>query len=160
MDIQYLKKLASYKGNKTFKKEGLTLEEITALESKFNNGNHLPSSVREYLFLAGKISSLEMDIGEGWEWMQKEAKSLLEYYDSKIEKPFFVLYQIDGCMIFTFIYLDDITDNPKVYICYPDYKEDDMLEEFITPVNQEYFVELIEAKITAAISDNTYLKFD
>jgi hypothetical protein len=157
MNIQYLKKLEAYKGNSVFKRQGFKVEEIIALEVEFNNGNSLPASVREYLFLAGETNALEMDIGNGWKWMQEEAKSLLEYYDSKIEKPFFVLYQIDGCMIFTFIYLDEITDNPEVYICYPDYKYDDMLDEFITPINQKYFVELVEAKIVAAVSDDKYL---
>ena len=158
MEIKYLKKLKDYKGNRTFAREGISVEEIEEIETEFNNGMRLPSSFREYLFLAGKRNATALDNGNGLKWMQSFGKETLDLYEVNIERPFFVISQWDNCMMFTFIYLDENSENPKVYLCYVDYIEDG--EEFIRVIDDKGFSNFIEDHITVAISDSKHLKFD
>lgn len=155
MEIKYLKSLENYKGNATFYKKGISIEEIEKLEQEFNNGDKFPIAYREYLFLAGDTNALYLDEGNGHKWMQETSKNNIEEYNLDIGRPFWVISQVDNCMQFSFIYLDELEDNPKVYICYVDY-----IEDFIAPIKQGNLIDLIETYLIAAISDANYLDFD
>ena len=156
MNINYLKKLEAYPGNRTFKRRGLSIARIQELEAKYNDGKPFPESIREFLFLAGEMPALGIDIGSSWEWMQEDAKEVLAHYEVKIERPFFVLYQLDNCAIFTFFYLDDERDNPQLHHCYADYKFDNTVDEFIES-SSGGFVEVVEGLVEMAIIDSKYI---
>ena len=154
MEIKYLKKLQKRKGNSIFRREGISLSKIEELETLYNKGGAFPIAFREYLFLGGEMSTLGLDIGNGYKWMQEAAKEGLELYEVSIDRPFFVIHQIDNCAQFAFFYLDEKEDNPKIYNCYVPYEEDGF--EFIEPIFQEGFAELIDDFVYKAKVDEKY----
>ena len=56
MELKYMRELTSIKSYVDFPPEGLTISEITQLETTYNNGNHFPLALREYLYVAGGFS--------------------------------------------------------------------------------------------------------
>ena len=156
MKIKYLKKVQDNPTIGMWTNEGLSLEEINELENKYNRGDSFPTAIREYLYLAGRFSNLALDHYGSFDKMQIEATDSLEMYQVNIERPYFVISQYDNCMQFTFIYLDDIEEDPKVYNCYVDYIEDGV--EFITSTAKRRFVAMINAHVEVSLVDAKYYK--
>ncbi len=115
MIIKYLKKLKDH----TFDGErvvGLPLNKIEDLEAEFNNSSPFPTAFREFLFLGGEDAKVYLDILD-FEEMQQLAEKQLKKYGQTIDRPFFVVDQLDGCNQFSFIYLDEQEEDPDVYFC-------------------------------------------
>ena len=96
----------------------LTIDEIVNLESKYNNGNPFPTSLRELLFLAGKdCHVLDYGLNDTQEEMQDEVREcLVEYgFNDLITRPFFVIDVHRGSSLFLFVYLDEEVNDPTVY---------------------------------------------
>lgn len=99
--------------------EGLAIDEIKILEQKYNTNKEFPKSLREYLYIAGRQSNLsDIDTGLGYDWMQETAKKELNECGKSIERPFFVISQLDACTQFSFIYLDELSEDPIKYNCF------------------------------------------
>lgn len=119
MEIKYLKKMLKYPTLRSWTNQGMSLQEIAVLETKYNNGSLFPESFREFLYIAGKQSNLgDIDTGFGYEWMQETAKIELQECGKLIERPFFVISQLDSCTQFSFIYLDEDSKDPLKYNCF------------------------------------------
>jgi hypothetical protein len=121
MEIKYLKKMLKNPILRNWTNQGMLLHEIEVLESKYNNGIPFPQSFREFLYIAGKQSNLgDIDTGSGYEWMQEKARLELQECGKLIERPFFVISQLDSCTQFGFIYLDENAQDPLKYNCFAD----------------------------------------
>jgi hypothetical protein len=119
MEVKFLKKMLVYPTLRNWSNKGTSLEAIEFLEKKYNNGNLFPQAFREYLYIAGKHSNLgDIDIGFGYEWMQEKAREELNDCGKNIDRPFFVVSQLDACTQFSFIYLDDNSEDPFKYNCF------------------------------------------
>lgn len=150
MEIQYLKQFSKITEIGGWKTEGLSLNEIVALETKHNNGNPFPKAYREYLYIGGRSHGLELDEAFGFDWLQETSKAILEEYNQTIDRPFFVIDQLDGCEQFGFFYLDNEDEDPIIYNCLPPYVEDG--EELIQIYKQRQFSKVIEALIESALA--------
>ena len=148
MEIIYLKHLANIDKIGGWETKGISLQEIVELERKYNEGKPFPKSYREYLYLAGRISGITLDSGFGFDWLQETSKGMLKEFNQSIDRPFFVIDQLDGCEQFGFFYLDEEGDDPIIYNCAPPYVEDG--DPLIKPYNQGRFSKVIESKIEEA----------
>lgn len=126
MEIQYLKTLQEnpIKYGKTinFPIEGVSENEISQLEQKYNNGNPFPKALRELLFLAGKdCYVLDTGRNETPEELQQYVRKKLNKDNLSINKPFYaidVYNALDQCLVVFF----DEGDDPYVYEVFYDYE--------------------------------------
>jgi len=150
MEIVHLTELNNIESIQGHSIQGLTENEIIELESKYNDGKKFPVAYREYLFIAGKNSGLSIDEGLGFEWLQEKAMINLEEFGQVIDRPFFVIDQIDACEIFCYIYLDEVEENPDVYVCVT-YNKEEGKEVFYSHPSKN-FKTFIQNKIEDALS--------
>lgn len=122
MDVEYMKKMQKNPRILGRQNEGATEEMIAELEAKLNVS--FPVSYREFLLLGGQDNNfLGMDGGfykskedEIYyiEEQQQLAAAQLSEMGYKIDKPFWVIADLDGCEQFHFFHFDE-GDNPPVY---------------------------------------------
>ena len=148
MEIIYLKHLANIDKIGGRETKGISLQEIVELERKYNEGRPFPKSYREYLYLAGGTHGLDIDEGLGFDWLQETSKGMLKEFNQRIDRPFFVVDQLDGCEQFGFFYLDEEGDDPIIYNCAPPYVEDG--DPLIKPYNQGSFSQVVNSNIDSA----------
>ena len=155
MEIVYLKRLLDYPKLANWQNKGMTIKEIENLESKYNNGNPFPKAYREFLFIAGEMTYLETATDE-FDWMQEKAREELQECGKTIDRPFFVIDQLDACTIFGFIYLDENVDDPIVYNCHAheSYWSD---IEFVKKSTHNPFSKFIDACLDSAIIKDKYM---
>ncbi|CAA0205625.1 SMI1/KNR4 family protein [Tenacibaculum maritimum] len=132
MEIKYLKKLVK---NSTIRKStirGVSEEKINKVEKKFNI--KFPQAYREFLFLAGDYcgalplydtADLETLASD---WHQEIMHEVLGEYGTKIERPFWLYAESNGCEQFVFFYLDE-GDDPYIYVV--DYDDNDDSKQII-----------------------------
>lgn len=117
MSYIYMSKLDKNKkiGHDTI--EGVSESEIKAVENRLNI--KFPLAYKEFLLLAGEYTG-NLRIAEGStsleelsdiEYMHKQ----LDKYGPHINRPFWVIGEKDNFDQFYFFYLDENTDDPKVY---------------------------------------------
>ncbi|HNF48266.1 MAG TPA: SMI1/KNR4 family protein [Chitinophagales bacterium] len=153
MELIYMNKLKNMPQIYNRNNRGLTVLQIEELEKKYNNGNPFPKAYREFLVIAGEYPNLGAHYdAPGYDWMQEEARNELEECNKTIDRPFFVIDQLDGCTQFSFIYLDETDEDPKVYHCHahPSYWKD---HGFIVERKFNPFSKLIDYCIDLAIRD-------
>ncbi|MEO3403634.1 hypothetical protein AAFN85_07005 [Mucilaginibacter sp. CAU 1740] len=101
----------------SFTLEPLTIDEIIHLEINYNSGNPFPTSLRELLSLAGKdCYVLDYSTFDSQIDLQNEVRADLMEFKYNIARPFFVLDVHYGTIPFLFVYLDQPTDDPPVYM--------------------------------------------
>ena len=127
MEIKYLKAAEKAKEIHGRKNKPATIEKITQLESQA--GVNFPIAYIEFLFLCGNSASMLSDFNhEITEAFDRQAKvqELLDEVDFKLEKPYWVIGDLDGGYQFYFFYFGDGKDpeNPPVYICDRPYWEE------------------------------------
>lgn len=148
MDIQILKRFSKIKRIRSWETKGLSIIEIEALETKYNQGNPFPKAYREYLFIGGKMHGIGIDKAQGYDWLQEAARKELAENNQTIDRPFFVMDQLDGCEQFGFFYLDENEDDPIIYNCRPPYVEEGY--SLIHPYGQLQFSKVIDSLIDEA----------
>ena len=155
MEITYLKKMQKTPRIGDKENRGATEEMINGLEAKLNVA--FPISYREFLFLGGRRNNfLGMDGGfyktkedEPYyiEEQQQLAAAQLSEMGYKIEKPFWVIADLDGCEQFHYFHFDE-GDNPPVYFYCSYMPQDDDTDkpehEKIANSFSEYVENLIE----------------
>ncbi|MGR3855157.1 SMI1/KNR4 family protein [Chryseobacterium indologenes] len=122
MTIEYLKKL---KENPTIHGrtiKGVSEVEIAKAETKFNI--KFPKAYKEFLFLAGESRGLLPIMGttdletisSDWhhEIMQEELDETT--LNKQLIRPFWLFAESNECEVFYFFYLDENTEDPKVYL--------------------------------------------
>jgi SMI1-KNR4 cell-wall len=120
MQIKYLKKLEKNKkiGGQTIR--GVSEIAIQTVEKKFKI--KFPRAYKEYLLLAGEYAGrlpiMDTDDLEtiSSDWHQEIMREEMEDTGTKIEPPFWLFAESNGCEIFLFFYLDENTDDPNVYL--------------------------------------------
>lgn len=122
MEINYLKKMGETPRIGDRINKGVTEEMIANLEAKLNIT--FPIAYREFLFLGGRYNNiLAMDggfykRGENRQYYIEEQQQLaveqLHEMGYKIEKPFWVIADLDSCEQFHYFHFDE-GDNPPVY---------------------------------------------
>ena len=151
MNIQYLQEVKDNPILEDFTNIGLSLEEIEALESKYNNGNHFPKAFREYLYLAGEFNNFAFDaMALGLDGLQDLVRKQLARYQQKIDRPFFAFHQGYGGSVFTFLYLDENKDDPDLYIADPVGVEEEGLPLIVTAANNYTFSGLVNEYVRRA----------
>ena len=155
METLYMQKLEATKDENPKTSIGVTEEEIIGLENDFEI--QLPLAYKEYLFLAGKYSSMIKLLS----WMeylpenQTRAKQLLKEYqlEKLIKKDFWVVADFDDAIFY--IHLDE-GDNPPVYrLDCENYG--DMSDEYTFGKIAETFEEWINKKIEFWENEQKYL---
>ncbi len=130
--------------------EGNSIEEILQYENKFNEGENLPKSLKEYLFISGKFCPLGFDVVDG------DYIGLREYYDKRLaergiemERPFMIFDNFEGDS-FMFIYLDE-GDDPQPWNCsvHEDYDSEE--GEMIWKVPHPTFSDLVNTLVDRAL---------
>ena len=102
---------------------GVTEGVIEALEAKIDKT--FPIAYREFLFLGGVRANMLADMDKGFyrretgspyyiEEQQQLASEQLQEMSYKIEKPFWVIADLDSCEQFHYFHFDE-GDNPPVY---------------------------------------------
>jgi len=152
MTIEYLKKL---KENPTI--DGRTIKgvseiEIAKAEAKFNI--KFPKAYKEFLFLAGEsrgslpiMDTTDLEtISSDWhhEIMQEEIEET--GLKKQLIRPFWLFAESNGCEVFYFFYLDENTEDPKVYLVNYGNQE---RTRVIEPLNDPFSI-FIEKKIKTA----------
>lgn len=121
MEIKYLQKLKDYDSSSDnyYKliNESISLEEISQLENLYNGGKSFPKALQELLFLAGKFCFiLDFRGNKTQQEIQQRAYQMLKEENLNIKRPFYV---IDfGEDDFSYIYLDEINEDPILYCAY------------------------------------------
>ncbi len=157
MEVLFLRKMLEHSVLRGWKNIGMSLEEIEFLEQKYNNKNLFPQVFREYLYIAGKHSNLgDIDIGHGYEWMQDIAKKELAECGKNIDRPFFVVSQLDACTQFGFIYLDELSEDPIKYNCFAHESYWDDGTNFIEASPTGNFSYFVDRCIDRAIEDDLW----
>ena len=123
MDIQYLKSLQAnpelHKGKPI---RGLSEEKITALETKFNNGDVFPKAFREYLFLAGEWGGTGV-VYNDWDELRSDCDADLKHWSNTIDRPFFVFDRLDSQ--YSIFFLDEDSEDPECHILNASWDEQD-----------------------------------
>jgi hypothetical protein len=156
MEIVYLKKYKQYIENgigrlySTFgSPRGLSEAEIVQMELEMNNGLPFPKAYKEFLFLGGEFSTIQLN-----HYGKKTPKGT-EFFRSGLKKrkinmvrPFAILNVLDG-ESGTFIYLDE-GDNPRPKNCslHEAYDSDD--DEIIWNTPYKTFSEMIDKRVYLA----------
>ncbi len=120
MTIEYLKRLEKTPKIGTDKIKGVSESEIEKVEKKFNIV--FPKSYREFLILAGEnrgalpmmdTADLEIIFSD---WHQELMWEELQDTGTKIDRPFWLFAESNGCEIFYFFYLDEEKADPVVHM--------------------------------------------
>lgn len=128
MDIKYLQALDKNRKIGVREIEGVSEEEIQKVEEKFNI--KFPRAYREFLFLAGEYkgalplydtSNLKTLASD---WHQELMYEVMEEFGTKIDRPFWLYAESNGCEQFVFFYLDE-GDDPYIHIVDYDDNDDD-----------------------------------
>lgn len=159
MQIEILKRFEKIQRIRGWDTEGMSMTEITDLEALYNGGNPFPKVYREYLYIGGKMNGIGLDEAHGYEWLYNKSREMLTEHDQEINRPFFVIDQLDACEQFGFFYLDENVDDPIVYNCMPPYVEDGF--PLIEPYGQYQFSKVLDALIDdAEIADAHFGEYD
>lgn len=130
---------------------------MQALEARYNESRPFPQAYREFLFLGGRHCNLEdLDQGLGFDWLQATARQQLAEAGQHLDRPFWVIYQLEGCQQFGLFYLDDAQPNPAVYHCMPAYVE--FGDPLIQPLPQPTFSRFIEECVARSRITDQYLR--
>ena len=148
MEIKFLTRFSKIKSIGGWETKGLSINQIVELENKYNNGNKFPVAYREYLYIGGESHGLRLDEGKGFDWLYEMAQKELDENGQSIDRPYFVIDQLDACEQFGFIYLDESEEDPIVYICKPPYVQDGF--NLIEPYEQKQLSNVIDALIDSA----------
>ncbi len=152
MIIQYLKNLEQNLSIGGDKMRGVSELEIKKAEQKYNI--NFPKAYKEFLYLAGDYSgnlhlmdtnSLEELISD---WHQEIMKEEIQDtgLDKQLTRPFWLFAENNGCEVFYFFYLDENTEDPKVYLV--NYGHQDRTR-VIEPLDDPFSI-FIEKKIKTA----------
>ncbi|KQS52686.1 hypothetical protein ASG38_16245 [Flavobacterium sp. Leaf359] len=120
MEIKYLKKLKENLKIGSEKSRGVSINEIEKVEKKF--GIIFPTAYKEFLYLAGEYSGnltiLDTDDLEtiSSDWHQEIMWEELQDTGTKIDRPFWLFAESNGCEIFYFFYLDEEKADPVVHM--------------------------------------------
>ncbi|THD32870.1 SMI1/KNR4 family protein [uncultured Flavobacterium sp.] len=120
MTIEYLKKLKENLKIGSEKSRGVSINEIEKVEKKF--GIIFPTAYKEFLYLAGEYSGnlmiLDTDDLEtiSSDWHQEIMWEELQDTGTKIDRPFWLFAESNGCEIFYFFYLDEEKSDPVVHM--------------------------------------------
>ena len=122
MNIEILKYLQQYTKKPNSKaglqNVGISIQDITLLESQYNNGSKFPKDLKELLFLAGKFCYiLDYNIFETQQELQNTVRDWLSENNLSISRPFFAIDAYSYGESFLFIYLDE-GDDPIVRQAY------------------------------------------
>ncbi|TFF33771.1 hypothetical protein [Mucilaginibacter psychrotolerans] len=116
MEIELLQNLKDNPNLSLFENKGISLQEITLLESVYNNGNPFPTALREMLFLAGEFCAVfDFGLEETQQEMQEAARSPMPKYNREILRPFYVVDVYNAGSQFLFVYLDENQFDPIIY---------------------------------------------
>ena len=129
MELKYMRELTSIKSYVDFPPEGLTISEITQLETAYNNGNHFPLALREYLYVAGGFSPVVAINASNLDVLQQRVRGYLVEYSQQINRPFLAFENWNLSQYFLFIYGDDTAEDPVIWMAYlePDDSEPNFL---------------------------------
>jgi len=126
--------------------QSISTDEISALESSYNNGNPFPTVLAELLYLAGGYCYvLDYTNTDSQDDMQQVAREYLSENNLTISRPFYVVEMRAGASLF--VYLDEGKDDPDLY----EADAFDMTNQWLRPVNTT-LLKLINARITRLLS--------
>lgn len=156
MEIVYLKKYKHFKDKgvglsyETFGPPiGLSDAEIGQMELEMNNGLPFPKAYREFLFLGGEFSTIQLNhYGKITPKGTEKFRIGLKKRKVNMVRPFAILDVLDG-QCGTFIYLDE-GDNPRPRNCslHEAYDSDD--DEIIWNTPFKTFSEMIDKDVYLA----------
>ena len=159
MEIEYLKKMKENPSiDKDYPMRGLSLDGITELELKLNNGLPFSKAFREFLFLGGDFNDLgigpgydiDFNLKNGEDYIQQMEvyKGLMQKQGLSIDRPYIIFNPGDDSS-FDFIYLDE-GDNPRPQYFYI---SDSLManESRIGDFPEKTFSELIDRLVDFAI---------
>ncbi|QEM06370.1 SMI1/KNR4 family protein [Mucilaginibacter rubeus] len=156
MEIKYMKLLndnLSVTAPNTGIKEAvspISVEEIIALENKYNGGRLFPAALRELLFLAGgDCYVLDYGINDTQEQMQESSRRFMTIggRNRVISRPFYVIDVYNAGDQFLFVYLDEGKDDPDVYEALIGYRLNDWIHLVKSPLSA-----LIDGRIKRFLS--------
>ena len=129
MELKYMNGLAGLKSYHNYVPKGLTLNQIEQLETTYNNGNHFPLALREYLFVAGGDSPVVETNASNLDELQQRLRGYLVEYSQQINRPFLAFENWNLSQYFLFIYGDDTAEDPVIWMAYlePDDSEPNFL---------------------------------
>lgn len=157
MTIHYLHQMAAHPQLRRWTNQGLPLLEIEALEAHYNDGRPFPQAYREFLFLGGRHCNLEdVDTGLGLHWLHTTAWQRLAEDDQRLDRPFWVVYQLEGCQQFGFFYLDDEQPDPAAYHCMPAYVA--LGDPLVQPLPQQTFSRFIDECVARSRRTDQHLR--
>jgi hypothetical protein len=148
MNIEILKYLQQYpkKPNSQagLQNVGISTQDISVLESQYNNGIKFPLALKELLFLAGEFCYvLDYNIFETQQELQEAVREWLSENNLSINRPFFAIDAYNYGETFLFVYLDE-GDNPIIRQAYL-FPRKDMA--FITNLLGQSLSEYIKSQI-------------
>ncbi|QTE36063.1 SMI1/KNR4 family protein [Mucilaginibacter gossypii] len=156
MEIKYMKVLndnlsvtAAYTGVKEAVSP-ISVEEIIALENKYNGGRLFPAALRELLFLAGgDCYVLDYGMNDSQEQMQESSRKYMTVFGRNrvIARPFYVIDVYNTGDQFVFVYLDEGKDDPDVYEALIGYRLNDWIHLVKSPLSA-----LIDGRIKRFLS--------
>ncbi|SDI61380.1 SMI1/KNR4 family protein [Mucilaginibacter sp. P25] len=156
MEIKYMKVLndnlsvtAAYTGVKEVVSP-ISVEEIIALENKYNGGRLFPAALRELLFLAGGYCYvLDYGMNDSQEQMQQSSRKYMTVFGRNrvIARPFYVIDVYNTGDQFVFVYLDEGKDDPDVYEALIGYRLNDWIHLVKSPLSA-----LIDGRIKRFLS--------
>lgn len=133
MQIEILKEYESYKNEGSratykhyHKPRGLTAQQITDLENEMNGGKPFPKVLKEFLFIGGEYNGISLNSGDDYTAQIKYFNEKMAKNGRSISRPYFIFQSLDGGC-FTFIYLDEDSEDPQVWnaSATPDYDTDE-----------------------------------
>ncbi len=138
MELKYMNGLAGLKSYHNYVPKGLTLNQIEQLEITYNNGNHFPLALREYLFVAGGDSPVVEINASNLDELQQRVRGYLVEYSQQINRPFFAFENWNGCEYFLFVYGDDTAEDPIIWTAYlePDDRTPNFLSTYGTTLTE------------------------
>jgi len=151
MGYIYMQKLENAPKIREQKRKGVSATEIQVVENRLNI--KFPLAYKEFLLLAGEYTG-GLQLGNGHSSLKmlshpeilKDLKEALIEQGLQITRPFWVISEYNSFEQFYFFYLDENTEDPKVYGV--TYGAGD--ESYIYPLNEK-FSEFIESVIDKSI---------
>lgn len=116
MEIKYLKNMKDNPSFPSYKIEGISIEKIEALETKYNKGNPFPKAFKEYLFLGG-IKGGTGVVDNDFDDLQTDCKEDLDRFGYNVERPYFIFDNYDSQ--YSIFFLDEDLEDPKIFILDP-----------------------------------------
>jgi len=148
MDITYLQKLKDTPeiNTSSFKIKGISEEEISKYEKQLKI--KFPKAYKEFLYLAGGHHGYLMML-RGHSGIEELANpEVQKYLNNKkqragvnIKRPYWIFTEEDD--VFYFFYLDENTDDPKVYVCDWGFREAE-IEPYYKYTFSQYLYSLIK----------------